>query len=335
MDVTKTAAAAATLVTLLGALAVSGVIDQMQRNHPWWTLAALVLVVLGSLLTLVAQLWFGTASASVRRTMDIFGALLFTAGVIAGLIGVVKTHGDSAQPSVTATFDPQALTLAATIHSDGLTKDGQLRIAVDGLVTADNGLYKGTNLYRAFVGPKSDGTVDHPITVSIPPGRYTAVGVRAWTSTRNPPCEEDHLLTFGADRSGCAIVTLPNAEPRPELAVAWGKVAADGTKSLHVHIAVHNVSLRLVGLAIRGVTSNHRSKMLAVELLTPNPGGAVDESFDLPVSDSVKRVCVKARLIGGASKRKLPWVECPLHRVVPDMSAAELRAVPSASPAGG
>lgn len=79
-DVARPAAALALLTTFLSALAVSGVLDQAQRNHSWWLYVAAVLVVTAGVLWALSLLvknlelpprWILAASALVLAAMAV------------------------------------------------------------------------------------------------------------------------------------------------------------------------------------------------------------------------------------------------------------------------
>jgi hypothetical protein len=70
-------------------------------------------------------------------------------------------------------------------------------------------------LYRAYVGPDSDGNVDQTVTTPLPRSGFTEVGIKAYTGTTSPSCDDFSTVrenaTIGSG-TGCVIISMPTEE---------------------------------------------------------------------------------------------------------------------------
>jgi hypothetical protein len=102
--------------------------------------------------------------------------------------------------------------VTATAH--GLRSDSRVVVVVSG--------FRGTpdhpkpqkrppTLYYAVVGPNADGDVNNTAEIPVP-GKYTLVGIRAWTGTNPTTCTTGELVTAPEirqhDRVGCFLLQV-------------------------------------------------------------------------------------------------------------------------------
>src|SRR3954463_11456862 len=92
----------------VGALAVTGVIGRIQRNHGQLLAIALGLVVLGAALWAAAVL----LDKGLGQRLCKFGGLLATAaGIIVGFVAAITSAGETEQPTVSVKLDRANLRL--------------------------------------------------------------------------------------------------------------------------------------------------------------------------------------------------------------------------------
>jgi hypothetical protein len=215
-EVGQIAAAVTAVVGVVTGLAVTGVLQKMERNHGTLFLLAVALVLAGAaawLLPLVAPAWDRRIHwrkrrgarrallllawllvAGVLRGARLLAVLAFAAGVGCAVAAIVRAQADTERPAISANYDPKTGLLEATVAGSDLTANDRMVILVDGLsidqtqapkpASSQTGREQTvlipSNLYTAFVGPDTSGNVSQAIHLAVP-RRYDAVGLTAWT----------------------------------------------------------------------------------------------------------------------------------------------------------
>jgi hypothetical protein len=174
----------APLAAALGALAATGTIGRMQRDHPVPTSIAFGLVVFAAAVWLLGSLpWPGKDTQTVLRAI---AAAFFTAGSVVAIVLAIKAAGAEPRPHIEASLSPDRSTVTATVNASNLTSKQRLAILVDALNAGAVHLH----LYQAYVGADSDGNVKQTISVRVPNAGVTDIGVKAFTNQLSPKCDD-------------------------------------------------------------------------------------------------------------------------------------------------
>jgi len=246
-------AAVASVAAGVGGLAASGLLGQIERNHPLAFTCALGATVAGTFLgALAGSGILGDATTDpkrIRRTRGL-SAVLVLVGVVLAVFTAVRTASDRGKPVIDVSVAPVTIpgksdSPTRTYLVDAHTKASNLpaaasvAILVDGLrLEAASETYAPTNVFHGKYGPSNEGTLDIHARVELtrgsssPPGtRFDAVGVQAavaFTEEENPtnPCAnyQKKVSTEASDQTkarrkldpGCVVIRLP------------GPITADG-----------------------------------------------------------------------------------------------------------
>jgi hypothetical protein len=253
----------------------------------------------------------------------------FAVGLGSAIYAVIQTQRLTQRPTIEAHISPGSA-LEATVKASGLTADSRIVIYVDGLRRDPDkpGAYGPPDtIYQAYLGPDSDGEVKQPVNVTLPASRYDAVGLRAWTTQQQPPCEftEINPKTTGT-RLGAACVILPlyRFPARPQLSIGWGAASSDG-RALNVNVtATNSPRERLVFVHVVAAGGGRRVE-LARLLGEPDPTGATKIESVLTVPSGMRTVCAEARFIDASLT--IRRMRCPNSDRGPTAAVAQL-AVP-------
>jgi hypothetical protein len=203
----------APLVAAVALLTTTGTIGRVQRDEPRWFAVAIVSVlVAGALWSLVPAL---ETEGRAKRWLRGFSALFALVGFGLTLGLTISIASDQPRPRITASLSEDRKLLEATITASGLPTDQRAAIHVDVLrrETADRERFAYTkSVYRAFVGPDSDGNVTHALTIPLPRGDFTDVGIKGFTSETSNLCDDYKAAELeGGGKttgSGTACVTI-------------------------------------------------------------------------------------------------------------------------------
>jgi hypothetical protein len=242
-DLLAIGAAVTALVTTVSALAVTGALQEMQRDQAGYLILAAALVLLAAVLWAVAALYKPPAiSAKVVHEVEklarendpdkiaaeraelaeawgktsIYKRLriatlapatayvLFAGGIAAGLWGMVRTQGERERPQIAAAYNVKERVFSGTASTHNLGTEQRLMTQVTALKrTAEPGKYEVEKKFVALSGPDSSGNVVQAFRYKLPSDGYAAVVVAATTGDRT-----DCLNDVG---SGAVI-----AEPTPQ-----------------------------------------------------------------------------------------------------------------------
>jgi hypothetical protein len=279
------------LTLLTGVLTAVGVstdeLPQLWRNHTFLAPIAIGLVILAVILGAVAG-WVIPSDAKAERPLLLVGNGLLAAGVILTATLGIKTASDRPQPTVTAApaRTDQGIVLDVSVKDSGLGVDDDMSITVDPLFEDANSgeLRSGRSLYGASLGANHDGEVSHSFKVEIPPGRFDNVGVRAWVGQKSTDCYNEGTTT------GCVTVHLHRPPELPQLSFDWKK--ADKGRELLVTLTARDIPFQQLRLLAVGLGPKRRT--LARARLAPDSNANFDRTFEIPVKDGLRFVCVAA-----------------------------------------
>jgi hypothetical protein len=124
------------------------------------------------------------------------------------------TQANSERPSVSSTWDSARAVATVTATAHGLRSDSRVVIVVSGFKgTPDNPKPQKNppTLYFAVIGPDADGDVNNTAEIPVP-GKYTLVGIKAWTGKRPNSCRTEELVDATEipqhDRVGCFLLQV-------------------------------------------------------------------------------------------------------------------------------
>jgi hypothetical protein len=249
LDFKALTAGVTALFTAVGALTATGVVARLERNEPEALIAAVVLVLLGGAMLVVAGLPVTAGHSQLFATL--VGSGLTIIGIGIALVAGIKDAGHSGRPRLRATVDAKGSVVKGRVEAGNLEWNRRLGVLVEGLKPADDGSWDVATLAQYYVGPDGDGDVSLPISAIVPQGKnYTAVGIRA-ASKDTKSCEkyprrgQDQAFRDQIDgvNAGCAVLPLP-ATQATAAATAQASMAAR-TRVTAVSVATR--SRRAVG----------------------------------------------------------------------------------------
>lgn len=319
-DLTSVAAAVAALLTALGGLAVTGVLERAQRDEATWLFLALLLVIVAALAWLLAV---HLETTSTRRVVVQFLALfLFAGGLVLGIVALLQTQGTTPRPSVTASIDEKGL-LTGSVKAESLKSRDVIAIQIEGLRRIVNPKTQKPEWAKevvssAYLGPNVEGKIEAPVSVLIPTGSYESVGVRAWVKGEDV-CQLP-LPGVRGGGAGCRILPLAVVPRRPRLSLGWS-----GPNQTTVDVKVHGTNSprdRLIVIRVQALAGSGTQYLLR-SLIEPDTRGVADAEWRLPVPPSGRIVCAEARFID--ERGGLPPLDCPVSGGGPATAVAELR----------
>lgn len=202
------------LLAILGGLALTGTVGRVQRDEPFWFSVAIGLVLFSGAAWVAADTLTapqGSASRSwtdkIIRLVSLGAAL---GGFVLALTIAVASANNESRPQITPTLSADRTTLTTHVTASNLPTDNRLAFRIDLLRESKTIIH----LYQSYVGPNSDGDVDQTITTRLPRGGFEEIGIKAYTGTTSPSCDDFSEVqedsTFGSG-TGCVIITLPRA----------------------------------------------------------------------------------------------------------------------------
>jgi hypothetical protein len=317
-----------TLLGAVGALTATGVLGRLERNEPRALTAAVIVVLLGAVMFVIAGLPVTTGRSEIFATL--VGTGLTVVGIGWAMAAGILTAGHRERPEMEMALDAEGTLLEGKVEAANLASRRRLVVLVEGLTRNGEATYWDVfTLAQYYVGPDGDGKIDMTVKVVIPPDEFDSVGVKAWTDDEPDSCDNGYprrLVGSTADKAGtgCVVLPLPKkqeaAEPAaPKVALTW--VGERRTRArLRVTKADSTGQLLVLAAGRRG----GRVRQLLRTLTTPPGSGAYRAT--LRVDAGFTRICARALIIGakGAAPKRLD--QCPLARALTTGAAgAELR----------
>lgn len=213
LSITSIALLVAPLVAALALLTATGTIGRIQRDHPGLFTLAIALVLLAGLIWVLVSLpkrkegrgwWIPRIAAGV----------LAAAGFILAMGLAIELVGDEPRPRIAAALNKDRTVFEATVTASGLSTPHRLAIEVDALRRSpeDPDEFLGSDrLYRAYIGPDTDGNVSQTVKVPVPRRDFTDIGIKAYTGETSYGCDDYPTQAVRRDKnfgSGTACVTL-------------------------------------------------------------------------------------------------------------------------------
>lgn len=317
------AAAAAALVSGIGLLTLTGALGRVQRNNGQAFAIAIALVVIGAAVWVAGAMISERArkanvlgfSIGMREGVKAIGLLFSLIGLVVGFYVAIGTADDTEQPAVALRVSDDGGSVTGTARAANLSSEDRLNVYVDGLVSRKGGAYKGSNLYQAFVGPNADGEASNDVHVRLPPGRFDAVGIRAFTARNPEGCGRYPLkrAQAGEEGTGCVIIRLPPRPSHPQLAASWEGTGRSGG-SLKLTLEAADVRAvpkdNLVLLRVLGMMQDRTPVSLYRSLIVVPSTGAVKREVRVPVESGMRTVCAEGLFIAGHDIP--PRAKCPI-----------------------
>ncbi len=277
-------------------------------------------------------------SIHFRPAVKALGTLLVAAGLIIGFVVAIAAAGETEQPTVTLALSSDGAAVTGTAKVGDLGSGARLNVFIDGLTDQQN-QYEAVQaplvakrvLYRAFIGPNSDGGASDNVTIPLPPGQFDAIAITAYTTERTNQCGVDPPNKQVG--TGCAIIRLPDRSSAPDLAASW--VSHDVVNvNLQTTLARESQSSSSVLLRATGLDdANHRIVMYTGMMQSTTP--TLTRHIRISVPSGIRRICVDAQFATPLFEGPLK-ADCPLNGNTGSLageSAIELKtpAVPSSA----
>jgi hypothetical protein len=343
VNVSALAAGVTSLFAVIGTLTATGAVGRLERNEPDALIAAVVIVLLGSVMLVIAGLPITTGRSEIFATL--VGTGLTVIGIGWAIAAGINDASRSERPELRVSVDGEHSLLKGTVKAGNLESDQRFAVLVEGLkpATAERRKWDMATLAQYYVGPDGDGKVDLPLEVIVPSKGYTAVGVRAWSGDskrcRTYPrrgASETFKKQVKAARAGCVVLPLPAAA---ESSDAKTTPATAGKRAVTLAWIGHRVSSRRVRLTVavpgpgrRAVVllaGRRRSGALRQLLRAVSPAGksgAYRARFAVRVGRGFTRLCARADVVAQGARAPKRLRRCPLPRSVTIGSGgAELR----------
>jgi hypothetical protein len=210
----------APLVAALGGLALTGTIGRVQRDDPLGISIAIGLVVASGALWVVASVTTAPTGDEHRGPLDTFlrivSIVLAAAGFVLALAVAVSTANNEARPQISAILSKDYSKLTTQVTASGLPSNNRLAFRIDLLKKSEF----VRSLYQAYVGPDSDGNVKQTIKTPLPQGNYNEIGIKAYTGTTAPFCDDFAAVrenaTIGSG-TGCVLISIPHSPKQRSL----------------------------------------------------------------------------------------------------------------------
>jgi hypothetical protein len=326
VNVSALAAGVTALFGVIGALAATGVIGRLERNEPEALIAAVLIVLLGSAMLVIAGLPITTGGS------ELFAILLGTGLTVIGIGWAVsagiRDAGRSERPQLDVAVDAKDSLVKGSVKAANLASHRTLVVLVEGLKpSADESRnWDVATLAQFYVGPDAEGKVDMPLSVIVPSKGYTNVGIKARTSDSDTCSEyprrggdetfKDQIDEAGA---GCAVLPMP-AQKEAEGSAANAKSKATvnwkGTR-----LSAGRVRLRVtatgaggrVAVLVGGVRRG-RTRQLLRSVNPIGKDGAYRSIVAVRVSRGFRRLCARADILGAGERAPTRLRRCPLPR---------------------
>jgi len=328
------------------------VLGRVQRNQGFWFAIALGLVVAAAAFWVISET--GLPEGKWRSRGRVTSIVLAGVGAVLAFAFAVGTANDAERPALTVRLAEKTLALTGEATAGNLSSSDRLVVFVDGLIARTGEYAVADRLYQSYSGPDTDGNARNRVDVQLPPGRFDAVQVKAFTGAEASVCDRRApqplgtpsatLITEKSDTNpdpGCVILKLPRRARRPQVTALW-EGPGSSADSLKVKVEASDigvgepkdrlVAVQAVGLR-RGEDQRKRRLTLYRAFVEPPEEGAITRQFRVPIERGVRIVCAEARYV--APGRRMPSASCPLGKSEPPAVAAAQLRVPRQAAAPG
>ena len=314
------------LFGVIGALAATGVIGRLERNEPEALMAAVLIVLLGSAMLVIAGLPITTGGSELFAILVGTGLTLIGIGwaVAAGISDARRSE----RPQLDVSVDAKKSLVKGSVKAATLGSRETLVVLVEGLKPSavESRNWDVATLAQFYVGPDADGKVEMPLSVIVPSKGYTNVGIRAGTSDSDTCSEyprrggdetfKDQIDEAGA---GCAVLSLPvqkEAEgsastAKPKATVQW-KGTRLSARRVRLQVTATGAGER-VAVLVGGVRRG-RTRQLLRSVNPIGKDGAYRSIIAVRVGRGVRRLCARADVLSAGERAPTRLRRCPLPR---------------------
>jgi hypothetical protein len=323
VNVSAMVAGVTTLFGVVGALTATGVLGRLERNEPRALTAAVIVVLLGSVMLVIAGLPITVGRSEIFATL--LGTGLTVVGIAWALVAGVLAAGERERPEMHFSITAEGPLVDGRVKSGNLDSGRRLAVLVEGLkVSGASKRWDVFTLAQYYVGPDGDGKVDMPVKVLVPPNRYDAVGIKAWTDERDTcgkyprrVANEEFKLQVDQAGTGCVVLPLPEPAPEPKapaaprVALTW---VGNRTTSTRVRLTLTGAGSGSRTVLLAAGRTGGRLRQLLRTVDTGPKAGEYRSTVTLRVGTGFNRVCARARRLakGDAVPKRLS--QCPLAR---------------------
>jgi hypothetical protein len=314
------------LFGVIGALAATGVIGRLERNEPEALIAAVLIVLLGSAMLVIAGLPITTDGSELFAILVGTGLTLIGIGwaVAAGISDARRSE----RPELDVSVDAKESLVKGSVKAANLGSRETLVVLVEGLKPSavDSRNWDVATLAQFYVGPDAEGKVDMPLSVIVPSKGYTNVGIKARTSDSDTCSqyprrggEETFKHQIDEAGAGCAVLPLP-AQKEAERSAATAKPKATvkwkGTRmgAGRVRLQVTATGARARAAVLVGGVRRGRTQQLLRSVNPIGKHGAYRAVIAVRVGRGLSRVCALADVLGAGERAPTRLRRCPLPR---------------------
>lgn len=299
------------LFSAVGGLTATGTLGRLQRNEPDLLTAAVLIVLLGTAMLVIAGLPVTSGASELFATLVGTGLIIIGVGW-AVVTGILAT-GQAGRPTIGVELT-SAGAIKGKVTVGSLASGGRLAVLVEGVTGASV-----EPIGRYSVGSDADGEVELPVSAPVPAAGFATVQVKALTGEQTElqgTCDEIEAAEDAEeadDDARAACLSLPLSPPTtPRLSLSWEGTEA-AARSLRVGLAAERADRRIAIV----VAGQRPSKAVALyrAVVGTNQLGPYRTAVRLPVGRRYRRVCALAYFAAetgprsGIPRRPLP---CPI-----------------------
>jgi hypothetical protein len=327
VNVSALAAGVTSLFGVIGALTATGALGRLERNEPDALTAAVLVVLLGAVMLVIAGL------PVTRGRSELFATLVGTGLTVVGLgwaiAASVGVASQTERPEIHMAVDAKNSLVKGTIKVGNLASDQRFAVLVEGLNPneGDDRAWDIATLAQFYVGPDGDGKVNLPVKVIVPADTYASVGIRAWsgeTKCRSYPrrgADEEFREQIAGAKAGCVVLPLPAKAPagaeasgaaaKPKVTLAWVGNRVRATRA-RLTVTAAGAGKR-VALLVAGRRGN-RTRQLLRTVNRIGTDGKYSSAVAVRVRPGFTRLCARADLLDGGQRAPVRLRRCPLPK---------------------
>ena len=325
VNVTALTAGVTGLVATIGALGATGLLGRLERNEPGALTAAVIVVLLGALMLVIAGCPVTTGRSELFATL--VGAGLTVVGIGWAAAAAIDAAGTRERPEMEMAVSDDGSLLEGTVKAANLASERRLAVRVDGLTrTGDKDRYWNVfTIAQYYVGPDGDGKIDMSVKALIPPDGFDSVGVQASTDDEQEACDKYPGRLVGSTvknaGTGCVVLSLPQKEEAsapasPNVALSW---VGEGRTRARLKVTKVGSSGRLLVL-VAGRRGGQVRQLLRT-LAAPPASGVYRTT--VRVDPAFTRICARARVISAKGKAPKRLRRCPIARALVSGTAGD------------
>lgn len=291
-DAFATALAASTaLITAVGTAvgSATGVLNRTARDHPAALAAGYVIVFVAILMSVlpIEGVWPAYLNSRFRKFVLFVTPIAFVAGIAICSGTVLWTVGHPPQQltlSGSVGYSATGETLDMGIKGGGFSSSDYVHVLVDASGATRDWKYQGT------VGVDPNGSVDHPIKLTLPHTTYTQVSIKAWVGGADSKEPSADCPQVGM-RESCLTFNLKPAAPRPQIVAVY---TPGPNQAVKIDVSATEVGDgQSVALIVRGDPSTRTGDpVIYSTILRADAEGTVKVTISVPVGSGYRDICV-------------------------------------------